>query len=177
MWILPIIHRLEIVDISIKRLEIVRNGAEGLLCQDNKRVDVKVVFFIKINKTQEDVKDVVQAVGVNAAEEKVLKSLFEAKFIEALKIAAQRFDALQLVKARDEFKYAVLSIIGRDLNGYHLDDCAFEQLEPTNTLLQEAPSITESTTLEILARQQRLMAEEIQELTKKLNALEHKLSS
>ncbi|MEM7678173.1 MAG: SPFH domain-containing protein, partial [Myxococcota bacterium] len=60
--VLPIIHRAEVMDISVKTIEIDRRGKEGLICQDNIRADIKVTFFVKVNKTAEDVLKVAQQV-------------------------------------------------------------------------------------------------------------------
>ena len=39
------------MDISVKRIEIDRHGEEGLICKDNIRADIKVAFFVRVNKT------------------------------------------------------------------------------------------------------------------------------
>jgi uncharacterized membrane protein YqiK len=48
-FVLPIIHRAEVMDISVKTIEIERRGNEGLICRDNIRADIKVTFFVKVN--------------------------------------------------------------------------------------------------------------------------------
>ena len=62
--VLPVIHRAEEMDISVKTIEIDRRGDEGLICQDNIRGDIKVAFFVRVNKTADDVLEL--AGGVNA---------------------------------------------------------------------------------------------------------------
>ncbi len=51
----PIVNRAELMDMSVKMVEIDRRGKEGLICKDNIRADINVSFFIRVNKTQEDV--------------------------------------------------------------------------------------------------------------------------
>jgi uncharacterized membrane protein YqiK len=53
--VIPIIHRAEVMDISLKTIEIDRRGKQGLICADNIRADIKVSFFVRVNKTVEDV--------------------------------------------------------------------------------------------------------------------------
>jgi hypothetical protein len=60
-----------------------------------------------------------------------LVELFDAKFSEALKTVGKRFDFVELYNERDKFKVEILSVIGTDLNGYVLDDCAIDYLEQT----------------------------------------------
>ena len=80
--VLPIVHRGELMDISVKTIEIDRRGKEGLICKDNIRADIKVTFFVKVNKTSEDVLKVAQQVGcVRASDQKTLEELFQAKFL------------------------------------------------------------------------------------------------
>ena len=83
--IVPIIHKAELMDISVKRIEIDRSGEDGLICKDNMRADIKVAFFVRVNKTKEDVKNVAQLLGCErASQQSALVQLFEAKFSEAL---------------------------------------------------------------------------------------------
>src|SRR5688572_20323072 len=61
--VLPIIHRAEVMDLSIKTIDVERRGKEGLICADNIRADIKVTFFVRVNKTKDDVLRVAQAIG------------------------------------------------------------------------------------------------------------------
>ncbi|MBK8690818.1 MAG: hypothetical protein IPN17_00545 [Deltaproteobacteria bacterium] len=128
----PIIHRAEVMDISVKTIEIDRRGKEGLICSDNIRADIKVTFFVRVNKTHEDVLKVAQAIGcVRASDQGTVEGLFEAKFAEALKTVGKRMNFEDLYKERDHFKDSIIEIIGKDLNGFVMDDCAIDYLEQT----------------------------------------------
>jgi uncharacterized membrane protein YqiK len=120
------------MDISLKTVEIDRRGKEGLICKDNIRADIKVTFFVRVNKTREDVLKVAQSIGcVRASDQETLENLFEAKFSEALKTVGKSFDFEELYTKREEIKDKVVGTIGRDLNGYMLEDCAIDFLEQT----------------------------------------------
>ena len=58
-----VVQTYHIVDISVKKLEIQRKGKDGLVCKDNIRADIKVAFFVRVNKTTEDVVRVATTVG------------------------------------------------------------------------------------------------------------------
>ncbi len=156
--VIPILHRSEVMDISVKRIEISRLGKEGLICKDNMRADIKVVFFVRVNKTEEDVLKVAQSIGCErASSQSTLVELFDAKFSEGLKTVGKRFDFVDLYNSRDQFKSEILQIIGTDLNGYVLDDAAIdyleqttlEKLDPTNILdSQGIKKITELTSVQ-----------------------------
>ncbi|MEN3940150.1 hypothetical protein WJU23_02570 [Prosthecobacter sp. SYSU 5D2] len=163
MMIIPIAHQAEYMDISVKRIEIERKATEGLICKDNIRADIKVAFFVRINKIDEDVKRVAQSIGcVRASAIDTLRTLFDAKFSEALKTVGKRFDFVQLYNERDHFKTEILKVIGTDLNGFTLDDCAIDFLEQTQ--------------LENLDPQNILDAEGIKKITE-LTATQAKLAN
>ncbi|GLY85890.1 flotillin family protein [Actinoallomurus iriomotensis] len=156
--VLPILHKAEVMDISVKTIEIERSGAEGLICRDNIRADIRITFFVRVNKTVEDVIQVAQAIGTaRASHEETLQTLFNAKFSEALKTVGKQMDFVDLYTHRHEFRDQIVQIIGTDLNGYHLEDAAIDHLEqtpldslnPTNILdAQGIRKITELTAIE-----------------------------
>ena len=132
IFVVPVIHKLEVMDITLKTIVISRTGPEGLICKDNLRADIKVNFFLRVNKTPEDVIQVAQSIGCKrASDHTALEGLFDAKFSEALKTVGKHFDFVDLYQSRDDFKRQILQTIGTDLNGYVLDDCAIDYLEQT----------------------------------------------
>jgi uncharacterized membrane protein YqiK len=156
--VLPVLHKAEVMDISVKTIEIERSGNEGLICRDNIRADIRITFFVRVNKTVEDVIAVAQAIGTaRASHEETLQVLFNAKFSEALKTVGKQMDFVDLYTHRHEFRDQIVQIIGTDLNGYHLEDAAIDHLEqtpleslnPTNILdAQGIRKITELTAIE-----------------------------
>ncbi|HMO12859.1 MAG TPA: SPFH domain-containing protein [Pirellulaceae bacterium] len=132
MFVIPILHKAEWMDISVKRIEIDRHGSDGLICKDNIRADIKVAFFVRVNKTADDVKQVAQFLGCKrASDQSALVALFEPKFSEALKSVGKQFDFIELYSSREKFREEIKKVIGTDLNGYLLDDAAIDFLEQT----------------------------------------------
>jgi flotillin len=132
MIVVPLIQEAHLMDLSVKRVLIARDGEDGLICQDNMRADIKVTFFIRVNNQPEDIKTVAETIGPRrASEQDKLEELFEAKFSEALKTVGKNFEFVKLYTERDQFKEQILRVIGTDLNGYVLDDCAIDYLEQT----------------------------------------------
>ncbi|GBC63905.1 flotillin [Desulfonema ishimotonii] len=143
--VVPILHKAEEMDISVKRVIIDRHGSEGLICRDNMRADIKVVFFVRVNKTSQDVLKVAQAVGCErASHPKALQELFEAKFSEALKTVGKQFEFVELYNSREQFKEEMLKVIGTDLNGFVMDDAAIDYLEQTPLEMLNADNILDS---------------------------------
>jgi uncharacterized membrane protein YqiK len=128
----PIINRSEIMDLSVKTIDIDRRGKEGLICNDNIRADINVTFFVRVNKTVDDVLKVAQSIGcARASDPAALEELFTAKFAEALKTVGKHFNFDELYTKRDDFKDKIIEVIGKDLNGFILDDAAIDYLEQT----------------------------------------------
>ncbi len=177
MYVIPVFHKMEIMDISVKKIEIARMENDGLICRDNIRADIKVAFFVRVNKSVDDVINVAQNLGCDrASEPETLKSIFESKFSEALKTVGKKFDFIELYEARREFRDEILNIIGTDLNGYILDDCAIDYLEQTELRFLSSDNILDSEGIkkitELTARQNmsaNLIRREEEKVIKKQN--------
>ncbi|ANH61665.1 flotillin family protein [Dokdonia donghaensis] len=145
LYVVPVFHRVEVMDISVKKIQIERLATEGLICKDNMRADIKVAFFVRVNNEVEYIKKVAQTIGVQrASRQETLEDLFEAKFSEALKTVGKKFDFIQLYEARREFRDEIVDIIGTDLNGYTLEDCAIDYLEQTAVTHLKADNILDA---------------------------------
>ena len=128
-WMLrvPILQQLQIMDLSVKKLEVVRKSKDGLICEDNIRADIEVVFYVRVNDEKSeidgktdyhDIKTVATQVGCERASEiEQLKQLFEAKFSEALKSAGKKMQFEKLYTDRIPFRQEIIDTIGSDLNG------------------------------------------------------------
>ncbi len=161
----PIVRQAEVMDLSLRRIEIYRHGSEGLVCKDNVRADIKVAFFLRVNNTPEDVLKVAQSVGARRASQiQQLVELFDAKFSEALKTVGKHFDFVELYTSRDSLKEQILKLIGRDLNGYILDDVAIDYLEQTPVELLNPNNILDAEGIKKitdLTAQQQILANQI----------------
>lgn len=174
--VIPVIHRAEVMDISVRTIEIDRRGKEGLICKDNIRADIRVNFFVRVNKTAEDVLKVAQAIGcARASDSETLEQLFVAKFSEALKTVGKRLEFEELYTKRDDFRDQIIDVIGKDLNGYVLDDAAIDFLEQTPLEILDPSNILDAQGIrkitEITAGQNvstnDLKQEELKAITKK----------
>ncbi len=145
MYVVPLLHKLEIMDISVKKLEIQRLGVDGLICKDNMRADIKVAFFVRVNKSKEKIIEVAQTIGCERASHiQTLNELFEAKFSEGLKTIGKKFDFIELYNSRKDFRDEIKAEIGTDLNGYTLEDVAIDYLEQTPVEYLKADNILDA---------------------------------
>jgi uncharacterized membrane protein YqiK len=131
--VVPGIQMHEVMDLSVRTIEISRMKEDGLICKDNIRADTKVVFFVRINKEVADIKKVAQSIGCERASDiATLRELFEAKFSEAIKTVGKRFDFVELYDSREKFNSEIQNAIGLNLNGYILEDASIDYLEQTD---------------------------------------------
>ncbi|KLN46469.1 hypothetical protein AAY77_08320 [Providencia rettgeri] len=128
----PVIYKKEFMRISLLTLEVDRRGKDGLICHDNLRADITVAFYLRVNETTEDVLKVAKAIGVDrASDHQAVSALFSAKFSEALKTVGKQLDLATLFENRQVFRDRIVDVIGKDLNGYALEDVAIDYLEQT----------------------------------------------
>ena len=141
----PIINRAELMDVSLKTIEIDRRGKDGLICRDNIRADISVTFFVKVEKNEADVLQVANLIGcARASDQEIIENLFSAKFSEALKTAGKAFDFVALYDKRVEFRQRIMDVIGEDLNGFTLEDTAIDYLEQTPIELLDTNNILDA---------------------------------
>ena len=128
----PVIYKKEFMKISLISFDVERRGKDGLICRDNLRADICVAFYLRVNETTEDVLKVAKSIGVDrASDQKAVSSLFSAKFSEALKTVGKQFELAKLFEDRMNFRERIIDVIGKDLNGYALEDVAIDYLEQT----------------------------------------------
>jgi flotillin len=137
---MPMVQSYHIMDISVKKLEIQRKGKDGLVCKDNIRADIAVAFYIRVDATVESVRKVAQMLTPERVSDlNQLRELFEAKFSEALKTAGKQMEFHELFTERIKFRDQIQATIGKDLDGFLLQDVAIDYLEQT-PLDQHDPS-------------------------------------
>lgn len=126
----PLVQSYHIMDISVKKLEIARKGKDGLVCKDNIRADITVAFYIRVEATEESVRKVAQMLTPERVSDMVqLRDLFEAKFSEALKTVGKQMEFHELFTERITFRDQIQKTIGKDLDGFFLQDVAIDYLE------------------------------------------------
>ncbi|MDY8136764.1 SPFH domain-containing protein [Aquimarina sp. 2201CG5-10] len=130
IFVLPLFHNLEKIDLTIKKIDIEKIGPIALICNDKKQVHLKASFFVRINKTLEDIYSVAQNFGSeHTYKNEEINFFFEAKFTESLKTIAYEFSSEELITKRQQFRDMVIKNIGTDHYGYIIDDCTIYDVE------------------------------------------------
>jgi uncharacterized membrane protein YqiK len=164
--VIPLLHRIETIDLTVKTVRIRRREHESLSCKDGIRAEVEVDFYIKINAIDEDIRRVASAVGCGRASDiSILRELFEAKFSDALKTAGSKLTFDSLYQNRTEFKKEIMKALGEDedsdviLNGYKLDDVAIQYLEQLPLSQHDDQNVLDSQGIKEIAQRTASQAE------------------
>lgn len=129
--IIPMVRQMEVMDITVKRIEVAQCGPDSLALKDNDRADLAISFFLRVNATEEDVLAVAQAIGVErASNQQALEEIFRGRFADAARAVAAKFTFAQLDAGRESFVAQVAEAVGADLYGFTLDRIVVESLHP-----------------------------------------------
>lgn len=131
-FVIPTFNRAEVLDITTKDIVVSIDGddTDGLVTKDDVKVSIHAIFTIRVNKTKEDVLRVARSVGCDrASHQETLDKLFLPKFSTAIKIVGRQLEFDELFKQRARFTDEVINEIGRDLNGFVLEDVAIDRIE------------------------------------------------
>ncbi len=143
--VIPGVHTHEFIDVGVRSVVLERSGSAGLTCKDGIRADLRASFYLRVNKTRDDVLQVAQKVGAGRAmDPATLEELFTAKFSEALESVAARKPFADHRAGRGEFVQRALEAIGSDLYGYTLDALTIDRLEQTPLAALDSSNILDA---------------------------------
>lgn len=130
---LPILHRVERLNMRTVRLRIEKTGAAALISEDRLRVDVSMEFHVRVEPTADGIATAAQAFGSKTYRDDEMQALLEGKLIDAVQaeVATRTMDALH--ERRDAFVEAVAARLGANLarSGLLLDSASLTRLDQT----------------------------------------------
>lgn len=130
---LPILHRVERINMRTVRLKVERAGAASLISEDRLRVDVSMEFHVRVEPTEDGVAIAAQALGSKGFREDEMQALLEGKLIDAMQaeVATRTMDGLH--ERRDAFVEAVMARLAPNLarSGLLLDSASLTRLDQT----------------------------------------------
>ena len=130
LFVIPVLHNLERLEITAKIHEVKKLGENHLLTKDGQKLEIAVFFYLRVNQTENDVKQVAQAFGnEDISSPQFIERNFGKKFEEAILTLVYRRNLDELLSNMDDFKMEMINTIGIDLNGFILDDVAIHHLK------------------------------------------------
>lgn len=134
LFALPPFHKVEKVDITLKKLMVNSFGKKDFLTLDGKFLELHADFNLRVNPVSFDVLEAVMSFGAgNTFDLKFLRDLFLPKFKEAIRNVSARFTHSRIYENMAEFKRDIFKELGRDFNGYILEDFALEVRFPVHS--------------------------------------------
>jgi flotillin len=130
---LPILHRVERINMRAMRLRVERAGTSALISEDRLRVDVAMDFYVRVSPDAEGIATAAQVYGAKTYRDDEMQALLEGKLIDAVQaaVASRTMDALH--ERRQEFVEAVTERLAQNLarTGILLDSVSLTRLDQT----------------------------------------------
>ncbi|SEC88902.1 SPFH domain / Band 7 family protein [Tenacibaculum sp. MAR_2009_124] len=144
IYVIPFLHKLDVLDTTIKRIELKLIDKSNLLCKDGKRIDIVATFLLKVNCSKESIEHTLHSIGSEKASNiENVQEIFSPIFLESIHNIAKKFNFETLRDSISEFKNEIVQHIGRDLYGFSLEQCSINYMEKIN-LTQEMQKHTQS---------------------------------
>ncbi len=131
---IPIFHEKLFISLETMKLEVDRKDVDALTTQDRVRIDMKSEFYIRVNKTPDDIKTAATSLGSKGINPQSIIALVGDKLISALRTVAAKKELESLFSDRQGFAEEVQSIVAKDLaaNGLLLESVTISKLDQTN---------------------------------------------
>ena len=131
--VLPIVHEVTPVDMTVHRLRVVRENENALMTRDRVRVDIDADFFVRVSSSPEGVSAAATTLGRRVTQEDGLSELLEGKFVSVLRAIAAETDLDELHEKRGAFIDSVAERAAVLLapNGLELESAAITDLDQT----------------------------------------------
>jgi flotillin len=133
--ILPIFHNIQWVNLQTLRLDVRREAADAMITRDRMRVDISVEFYVRVKPDGQSIALAAQTLGNRTNNADDLRTLVEAKFVDALRSVAATMSLTELQEQRAIFVQSVQTAVARDLelNGLELESASLTRLDQTDT--------------------------------------------
>jgi uncharacterized membrane protein YqiK len=132
-FVVPVLHEITPVGMSVMRIEVSRRQSQGLITKDRMRVDVVADFFVRVGSTREEVSRAAQTLGRRTLDPESARELFEGRFAAALRTAAAQMSLEDLHELRQDYAERVKAATAEGLaqNGLELESVAIVDLDQT----------------------------------------------
>jgi uncharacterized membrane protein YqiK len=108
--VLPICHRARFVDLKTKKIVLDLVEHESLRCRDGIRVEIKVEFVVRVNKTERDILWVAEKLGCSQSFDNIaVEDFLKNTFLDAVKSVTAKMEFDDLRKNTDKLKNGVLA--------------------------------------------------------------------
>ncbi|MCH2043628.1 MAG: hypothetical protein MK212_05760 [Saprospiraceae bacterium] len=133
IFIIPVFHSFEEMDISMKYIDVACLGEEGIFTKDGFKANVKARFQISVKHDFESIIETAQMLGCEqASDQATLDKLFKAIFQNALTVCTEQFDFLAIDNDKTALQEAIANHLAKtDINwvGFELHQSTIEEFK------------------------------------------------
>lgn len=142
---IPIMHRLEAMDITAKKIELKHFGDRALRTKDGVYLDAQVGIVLRIEPSEESVLFAGQTYGVaKTGNQEELEKLFRDGFEESLSTSVRQFTWPEIDESLEPLKAEFFERIVNRLRGFVIDDISFGHLsKPSEPMEQHSTDKTQ----------------------------------
>ena len=134
IYVIPSMHTMELVDLTVKTIKIERVNSTRILLKDEQYAEMTVHFMIKIGGGINEILSAAQSIGAkNTFNQEHIESIFIPKFNNAIDILSAKFDSTEIIQQQLEFRQELIQLLGSDHHGYFIDDIIIENLTITRS--------------------------------------------
>ena len=132
-FVLPIIHEVTPVDMTVHRIKIVRENENALITRDRVRVDIDADFYVRVSPNEEGVSAAATTLGSRMTTAGGLDDLLQGKFVSVLRAIASEMTLDEMHEKRGDFMQDVseraFDLLAPD--GLQLESAAITDLDQT----------------------------------------------
>lgn len=165
-FVVGFLHNIRMISLETMQLEVARKGEQALITKDKYRVDLEVVFHIRVEPTTERVSNAARSLGDKALSAASVKELVEGKLVGALRSITATRDLMELHQKRDEFADAIHEALKSELmkNGLTLETVSIVHLDQTDREFYNATNVFDAEGLSKITAQTELRRKERNEI-------------
>lgn len=128
---LPFLHKVDEINMRTIPVEVKRTGEKSVITEDRMRVDVELLFYVRVQPDLEGIATAAQALGSKTFNAEGIRNQLEGRFVDAVQAVAacQTMDSLH--ERRAEFAREVAELLREGLshNGILLDAVSLTRLD------------------------------------------------
>ncbi|MBI3726314.1 hypothetical protein HY251_20505 [bacterium] len=165
-FVVGFLHNMRMISLETMQLEVARKGEQALITKDKYRVDLEVVFHLRVEPEESKVLNAARSLGDKALSAASVKELVEGKLVGALRSVAATRELMELHQKRDEFADAVHKALQEELmkNGLTLETVSIVHLDQTDRKFYNPTNVFDAEGLRKITEQTELRRKERNEI-------------
>lgn len=113
--VLPTLHKLIRVPLSVRKLVFDLTGTDGLVTKDKSQFDVHSEFYVRVGATPEQVLNASRLFGEQSAVDNVFEDMMRTKLVNVMRSVAAKYDQAELNSDGEVFSSSVNELVSKNI--------------------------------------------------------------